>query len=65
VIFEARGADGNSERLPALAAELICLKADMIVTSTTPAAQAVRQAGKTVPIVMAGGNPLESASRDR
>jgi putative ABC transport system substrate-binding protein len=59
VIFEARGADGKDERLPAIAAELVRLKADVIVTSGTPAVQAVRQASATIPIVVASGNPLD------
>ena len=59
VVFEARGTDGRSERLPALAAELVRLKVDVIVTSGGAAAQAAKQATATIPIVMAGGNPLE------
>ncbi len=58
VLFEARGADGKSERLPALAAELVRLKVDVIVTAAA-AAQAARQATATIPIVMASGNPVE------
>jgi putative ABC transport system substrate-binding protein len=60
VVFEARGADGNYARLAGLASELVRLKVDVIVTSAEPAAEAARQAGPTVPIVMAGGNPLET-----
>jgi len=56
VIFEARGADGKYERLPALAAELVRLKVDAIVTAGTPTAQAARQATATIPIVMATGS---------
>jgi putative ABC transport system substrate-binding protein len=52
VVFEARGADGNHERLPALAAELVQLKVAMIVTSGS-AYLAARQATTTIPIVMA------------
>ena len=55
VVFEARGADGKLERLPALATELVRLKADAIVTTGTPSAQAARQATATIPIVMATG----------
>jgi ABC-type uncharacterized transport system substrate-binding protein len=57
VVFEARGADGESERLPALAAELVRLKVGVIVTATT-AVQAARQATATIPIVTASGDPL-------
>lgn len=59
VVFEALGTDGRSERLPALATDLVRLKVDVIVTSGSPAAQAARQATATIPIVMASGNPLE------
>jgi putative ABC transport system substrate-binding protein len=59
VIFEARGADGRSERLPALVAELIRLKVDVIVTGGAAAAVAAKRATAIVPIVMASGNPLE------
>ena len=59
VLFEARGGDGRSERLPALAAELVRLKVDVIVTAGSTAAQAARQATATIPIVMTSGNPVE------
>jgi putative ABC transport system substrate-binding protein len=59
VVFEARGADGKAERLAALAAELVRLEVNVIVTSGAAAAQAARQATATLPIVMASGNPLE------
>ena len=59
VVFEARGADGKSERLPALAAELVRLKVDAIVTAGSATASAARQATATLPIVMAtGGDPI-------
>jgi putative ABC transport system substrate-binding protein len=59
VVFEARGADGGSQRLAALATELVRLKVDVIVTSGSSAAQAARQATATIPVVTASGNPLE------
>jgi putative ABC transport system substrate-binding protein len=59
VIFEARGADGNLDRLTALATELVGLKADVIVVGASSAARAARQATAAIPIVMASGNPLE------
>jgi putative ABC transport system substrate-binding protein len=59
VIFEARGAEGSSERLAALAAELARLKVDVIVTSTALAVQDVRRATATIPVVTTSGNPLE------
>jgi len=45
-------ADGRGERFPALAAECLRLKADIIVASTTPATQAAKIATRTIPIVM-------------
>ena len=45
-------ADGRDERFPALAAECLRRKADIIVVSTTPAAQAAKGATRTIPIVM-------------
>lgn len=52
VIFEKRWADGKTERLPALAAELVALNPHVIVSSTTTAMQALHQATTTIPIVM-------------
>src|SRR5262245_55964392 len=52
-------ADGSSERFPALAAECLRLKADIIAVTTTPAAQAAKGATRTVPIVMLSvGDPV-------
>jgi len=45
-------ADGPGERFPALAVECLRLKADIIVVTTTPAAQAAKNATRTIPIVM-------------
>jgi putative ABC transport system substrate-binding protein len=59
VALEYRWADGKLERLPDLAAELVRLKVDVILTVTTPAIQAARQATSTIPIVMASaGDPV-------
>src|SRR5215470_5975935 len=52
ISIEYLSADGQGERFPALAAECLRLKADIIVVTTTPAAQAVKRATGTVPIVM-------------
>ena len=52
-VIEARHADGASERLPGLAAELARLKVDVVVASTTSAVRAAQQASPTIPIVMA------------
>ena len=52
IIFEYRGAEGNYERLPGLAAELVQMKVDIIVAATPPAVQAAHKATTTIPIVM-------------
>ena len=51
VTIEYRDPQGNLERLPALAAELIALKVDVIVAPVTPYALAAKQATRTIPIV--------------
>jgi putative ABC transport system substrate-binding protein len=60
-VIEYRDAEGKPERLPALAAELVALKVDVIVTGSTPAALAAKQATKTIPIVFAAlADPVTS-----
>jgi putative ABC transport system substrate-binding protein len=49
---EIRWSDGDDTRLPALAAELIALKPDVIVTNGSPALRAVKAVAGTIPIVM-------------
>jgi len=52
VVIEYRDAEGKPERLPDLAAELVALKVDVIVTGGgTPTAMAAKQATSTLPIV--------------
>jgi len=59
IVLEFRYGEVKAERLPDLAAELVRLKVDVIVTSSTPAIQAVKQATRTIPIVMAfSGDPV-------
>jgi putative ABC transport system substrate-binding protein len=53
IAFAYRFADGKNERLPGLAAELIDLTVDVIVTSGTPAAVAAKQATSMIPIIIA------------
>jgi ABC-type uncharacterized transport system substrate-binding protein len=56
---EARYADGVSERLPALAAELFKSKVDVIVATGTPAYLALKEAGTAVPVVItASADPV-------
>ncbi len=56
VSFEARWAQGDNDRLPKLAAELIGLKVDVIVTGATNATIAAKRATSTIPIVTASGS---------
>jgi ABC-type uncharacterized transport system substrate-binding protein len=59
ILIEYRWAEGKNERLPALIAELIALKVDVIVTAGTPAALAVKKATTSIPLVMAAvGDPV-------
>jgi putative ABC transport system substrate-binding protein len=52
IAFEYRSAGFNAERYPALAAELVGLKVDIIVADTTGTALAAKKATTTIPIVM-------------
>jgi len=59
IAIEYRWAQGKMQRLPALVAELVALKVDVIVASATPAALAAKNATTTIPIVFAtGGDPV-------
>ncbi len=53
IAIEYRFGEGRPERLPALAAELVRLEVDVIVTGAPPAPEAARQATSTIPIVFA------------
>jgi putative ABC transport system substrate-binding protein len=60
VTLEIRHAEGRTERFPALAAELVNLKIDVLVAASTPGALAAKQATSTIPIVMVSvGEPVE------
>jgi putative ABC transport system substrate-binding protein len=59
--IESRGAEGRSERLPALAAELVALNVDVIVAGAESAAVAAKNATRTIPIVfVTAGDPVAS-----
>jgi putative ABC transport system substrate-binding protein len=61
VVIESRSAEGKLERLPALAAELVALKVDVIVAPSTPGALAAKRATGTIPIVFpAASDPVAS-----
>ena len=65
VILEFRNADGRANRLPALAAELVRLKVDVIVTESNVAALAAKRATSTIPIVMAiAADPVKAGVVD-
>jgi putative ABC transport system substrate-binding protein len=53
IIIDYRYADGKSDRLPALAAELLRLKADILVTTGSFSTRAAKQTTAAIPIVMA------------
>jgi ABC-type uncharacterized transport system substrate-binding protein len=61
LVMEYRAAAGHYERFPALAAELVRLPVDVLMTGNTLAALAAKQATTTIPIVMVGaGDPVGS-----
>jgi len=55
VAMEFRSADGNYDRLTALAADLVARKVDLILANSPPAALAAKRATSTIPIVFRGG----------
>ena len=56
IVIEYRYAEGKFDRLPALAAELVRLKVDIIVTGGASVTRAAKEATSTIPIVMANDN---------
>jgi len=63
IAFEYRSAEGKRKRLKALAAELVRLKVDVILTSFGPEISAAKRATSTLPIVMAGGVGIDPVPR--
>jgi putative ABC transport system substrate-binding protein len=69
LVFECRFSEGNAERFPELAAELVRLQVDGIMVTTTPAALAAKHATQTIPIVIVaaidpvGGGLVASLAR--
>jgi putative ABC transport system substrate-binding protein len=56
--LELRSADGNANRLPGLAEELVRRKVDVIAAIFTPCALAVQQATREIPIFAIAGDPI-------
>jgi putative ABC transport system substrate-binding protein len=61
IVFEYRYAEGKLDRLPALAAELVNMKVDVIVAGGSRVAVAAREATSTIPIVVSGVGSLAEA----
>ncbi len=60
IVIEWRSWEGSRERLRALAAELVRLKVEVILVGPTPAAEEVKRATSTIPIVALHGDPVGS-----
>jgi ABC-type uncharacterized transport system substrate-binding protein len=62
IVIEYRFSEDRNDRLPALAAELVAMKVQLILASGTPASFAAKQATSTIPIVMGGiaADPVET-----
>ncbi len=56
IVIEWRSSEGKSERAPGLAAELVRLKVDVIVTAGPQSTRAAKEATVTIPIVMGFDN---------
>src|SRR5438132_719209 len=52
LVFERRFSEGNAERFPEFAAEMVRLRVDCLIVTTTPAALAAKNATQTIPIVI-------------
>ena len=61
IVIEYRFGEGKSDRYPDLAAELVQLRVDVIVTASTPAVEVVKNATSRISIITAAsGDPVES-----
>jgi putative ABC transport system substrate-binding protein len=61
ILFEERNAQGDYQRLPVLANELVSLKVDVILAVNTPAVQAAKKVTTTIPIVITRvANPVKT-----
>src|SRR5665213_986490 len=58
VRFEVRSAQGQDARLPELAAELVRSHVEVLIAVQTPAAQAAKNATRSIPIVVMAGDPI-------
>jgi putative tryptophan/tyrosine transport system substrate-binding protein len=66
IVIEHRSAEGKLDRLPAVADDLIRLKVNALVTSSTPAAIALKNATRTIPIVFTSvADPIAAGLVDR
>jgi putative tryptophan/tyrosine transport system substrate-binding protein len=64
IVIHYRWADGRYDRLPELAAELVRLNVDVIVTHSTPGSRAAKHTTATIPIVANSGDPVEAGLVD-
>jgi putative ABC transport system substrate-binding protein len=64
IIVEYRSAQGDEERLSKIAAELVRLKPDVIVTASNATTDAAKQATSTIPIVFMHGDPISTGVVD-
>ena len=60
VVIEYRDAEGQFDRFPALAADLVARKVDVIMATSTPSALAAKRATRSIPIVFAAADPVAS-----
>jgi len=58
LLFERRGGDGHADRVPGLAAELVQMKLDVIVSFGAVAGVAIKNATTAIPIVTQTGDPV-------